>query len=177
MSFRDEAVEANAAYAAGFPAGDRPAEPTRRVAVLACMDARLRPEDLLGIELGQAHVVRNAGGRVTDDVVRSLLLSTSVLGTREAVVLHHTGCGLLGATNEELRARVGEVTGAGVDEVDFLPFDDAERALRDDVAALAGDPRLPFERVIGFEVDVATGRAREVVSSSGEADRDADSEA
>lgn len=165
MSFRDEAFRANAAYAAGFPAGERSAEPTRRVAVLACMDARLRPEDLLGLGLGEAHVVRNAGGRVTDDVVRSLLVSTAVLGTREAVVLHHTGCGMLGATNAGLRDRVVEVTGARADGVDFLPFDDAEGALRDDVAALAEDPRLPFERVSGFEVDVATGRLREVAVS------------
>jgi carbonic anhydrase len=162
MSFRDEALEANAAYAAGFPAGERPAEPTRSVAVLACMDARLRPEDLLGLGLGEAHVVRNAGGRVTGDVVRSLLLSTAVLGTREAVVLHHTDCGLLGSTNEGLRSRVVEVIGVSVDEVDFLPFGDADVALREDVAAIAGDPRLRFEQVTGFVVDISSGRLREI---------------
>ena len=162
MSFRDEALEANAAYAAGFPAGERPAPPTRRVAVLACMDARLRPEDALGLALGEAHVIRNAGGRVTDDVVRSLMLSTAVLGVREAAVLHHTGCGLLGVTNASLRALVTERTGERIDAVDFLPFNDADRALLDDVEALAGDVRLALERVSAFRLDIGTGRLHEI---------------
>ena len=162
MSFRDEALRANAVHAADFPAGDLPAPPSRRVAVLTCMDARVRPEEALGIGLGEAHVLRNAGGRVTDDVVRSLLVSTAILGTREAVVVHHTDCGLLGATNDELRARVAASSGAAAHDVDFLPFDDADRAVLDDVGAIVGDPRLAFERVSGFVYDVRTGRLREV---------------
>jgi carbonic anhydrase len=162
MSFRDEALEANAAHAAGFPVGDRPARPSRGVAVVTCMDARLRPEDALGIGPGEAHVIRNAGGRVTDDVVRSLLVSTAVLGTREAAVVHHTDCGLLGATNDELRAHVAHSSGATADDVDFLPFDDADRAVLDDVRTIVADPRLTFERVSGFLYDVRTGRLREV---------------
>ncbi len=163
MSFRDEVLEANAAYVAAFALGDRAAPPTRRVAVLACMDARLRPEDALGLSLGEAHVIRNAGGRVTDDVVRSLMLSTAVLGTREAAVVHHTDCGLLGMTNEILRARITELTGEDASEVDFLPFDDAERTLLDDVLAIERDPRLAFDAVSGFIYDVRSGRMREVV--------------
>jgi carbonic anhydrase len=166
MSFREQALEANAAFAAGFAAGERPPAPSRRVAVLACMDARLRPEDALGISLGEAHVIRNAGGRVTDDVVRSLLVSCAVLGTREAAVVHHTDCGLLGATNDALRERVHSVTGRGAGEVDFLTFEDADRALLDDVLAIEGDPRLPFVEVTGFLYDVRTGRLREVGSGS-----------
>lgn len=162
MTFRDEALEANEAYAARVEAIDRAAPPTRRVAVLACMDARLRPEDALGLALGEAHVIRNAGGRATDDAVRSLMLSSAVLGTRVAVVIHHTDCGLLGTTNEALRARVAEVTGHEAADTDFLPFDDAERTLRDDVRAIAGDPRLAFAEVTGFIYDVRTGRLREV---------------
>jgi carbonic anhydrase len=162
VSFRDEALEANAAYASAFVATDRAAPPSRRVAVLACMDARLRPEEALGLALGEAHVIRNAGGRVTDDAVRSLVLSSAVLGTRGAAVVHHTDCGLLGATNEDLRARVADSTGMQVGEIDFLPFDDAERALIDDVRAITRDPRLAFEAVSGFLYDVRTGRLREV---------------
>lgn len=164
MSFRDEALAANADYAAGFAERDREAAPTRRVAVVACMDARLRPEDALGLSLGEAHVVRNAGGRVTDDVVRSLMLSSAVLGTREAVVIHHTDCGLLGATNDELRKRVAEITGQDVSATDFLPFDDAEGTLIDDVRAIEGDARLAFDDVTGLLYDVRTGRLREVVT-------------
>lgn len=166
MSFRQEALEANAAFVGGFVAGERLAAPSRRVAVLACMDARLRPEDALGISLGEAHVIRNAGGRVTDDVVRSLMVSSAVLDTREAVVVHHTDCGLLGTTNEELRARVRAVTGQHAEEVDFLTADDQERALLDDVLAIEGDPRLAFREVTGFLYDVRTGRLREVGSGS-----------
>ena len=162
MSFRDEALEANTSYASAFVATERAAPPSRRVAVLACMDARVQPEDALGLALGEGHVIRNAGGRVTDDVIRSLVLSWAVLGTREAAVVHHTDCGLLGATNEDLRAHVAELTGSQVGEIDFLPFDDAERALLDDVRAITRDPRLAFDAVSGFLYDVRTGRLREV---------------
>ena len=164
MSFRDEALAANADYAAGLAERDRAASPSRRVAVVACMDARLRPEDALGLSLGDAHVIRNAGGRVTDDVVRSLMLSSAVLGTREAVVIHHTDCGLLGATNDGLRERVSEVTGQDAPTTDFLPFDDAEGTLSDDVWAIEGDARLAFDHVTGFIYNVRTGRLREVVT-------------
>jgi carbonic anhydrase len=164
VSFRDEALASNERYAAGLAERDRGSSPTRRVAVVACMDARLRPEDALGLSLGEAHVIRNAGGRVTDDVVRSLMLSTAVLGTREAVVIHHTDCGLFGATNEGLRERVAEVTGQDVPMTDFLPFDDAEGTLIDDVRAIEGDARLAFDAVTGLIYDVRTGRLREVVA-------------
>ena len=122
------------------------------------MDARLRPEDALGLALGEAHVIRNAGGRVTDDVVRSLMLSSAVLGTRRVAVIHHTDCGLLGATDEMLRDRVAAATGERVDDVEFLAFDDAEGTLLDDVRAIEQDARLPFDEVSGFLYDVATGR-------------------
>jgi carbonic anhydrase len=164
MSFRERALEANAAFVAGFPSEERTAVPSRRVAVLACMDARVRPEDALGISLGEAHVIRNAGGRVTDDVVRSLILSSAVLDTKEAVVVHHTDCGLLGTTNEELRVRVHEVTGRRVEDVDFLAFHDQDRTLLDDVLAIERDQRLAFDEVTGFLYDVRTGRLREVAS-------------
>ncbi len=163
MSFRDEALAANADYAAGVAERDRAASPSRRVAVVACMDARLRPEDALGLSLGEAHVIRNAGGRVTDDVVRSLMLSSAVLGTREAVVIHHTDCGLLGVTNDGLRERVAEITGQNV-QTDFLPFDDAEGAVISDMRAIEGDTRLAFDAVTGLIYDVRTGRLREVVT-------------
>ena len=163
MSCRGEALAANEAYATKFDVRDLQAPPTRQVVVVACMDARLRPEDALGLGLGEAHVIRNAGGRGTDDVVRSLIISSAVLGTRALAVVHHTDCGLLGATNEGLSVRVTEVTGepAGID---FLPFDDAERTLAEDVRVIERDPRLPFEEVTGLLYDVRTGRVREVTS-------------
>jgi carbonic anhydrase len=164
VSFRDEALAANEHYAAGFPERDRAASPTRRVAVVACMDARLRPEDALGLSLGEAHVIRNAGGRVTDDVLRSLMLSSAVLGTREAAVIHHTDCGLLGATNDDLRERVAEITGEDVGATDFLPFDDSEGTLIGDVRAIEGDARLAFDDVTGLIYDVRTGRLREIAT-------------
>lgn len=162
MSFRDDALAANEAYGATFDRRRREAPPSRRVAVVACMDARLRPEDALGLALGEAHVIRNAGGRVTDDVVRSLMLSSAVLGTRQAVVIHHTDCGLLGASDAALRARVTQVTGEDVGDLRFLPFDDAEGALLDDVRAIEQDRRLAFGSVNGFLYDVTTGLLREV---------------
>ena len=130
------------------------------------MDARLRPEDALGLALGEAHVIRNAGGRVTDDVVRSLMLSSAVLGTRRVAVIHHTDCGLLGTTDEILRDRVAAVTGERVDDLEFLAFDDAESTLLDDVRAIEQDARLPFDEVSGFIFEVDTGRLREVSPSA-----------
>jgi len=164
VSFRDEAIAANDAYARSFPRAERTAPPTRRVAVLACMDARLRPEEALGLALGEAHVIRNAGGRATGDAVRSLMLSSAVLGTREAVVIHHTDCGLLGATDEELRSIVSEATGEDASTVDFLAFEDADRTLAADVETIVSDPRLPFTEVTGFIFDVETGALREARS-------------
>src|SRR6476659_10400260 len=96
--------------------------PARGVAIVACMDARLHPETFLGLDIGDAHVIRNAGGRASDDALRSLIISNRLLGTNEYLVIHHTDCGMLTFSNEELRQRLAEETGADASEFDFMPF-------------------------------------------------------
>jgi carbonic anhydrase len=120
---------------------------------------------LLGLEPGDAHVVRNAGGRATEDALRSLLISTWLMGTREILVIHHTDCGLAGATDASIAAAVSEAGGPDLSEVAFHAFGDAERCLRDDVERIRGlgDRLPPGARVTGLEYDVRTGRIREVV--------------
>jgi carbonic anhydrase len=118
------------------------AMPARRTTVVTCMDARIDPLALVGFSLGDAHVLRNAGGRVTEDVLRSLTLSTQVLGVRHVVIVHHTGCGLEGATNEGLHRELAALTGREVD-IDFRPIADFASALRADVDAVLECPFLP----------------------------------
>jgi carbonic anhydrase len=130
--------------------------PSRRIAVVTCMDARIDVFAALGLALGEAHVIRNAGGRVTDDVLRSLALSTHVLGVDTVVVMQHTKCGLAGVTDEELR----EATGA---DLGFFPIDDHAAALREDLDILLETPYLePMKHVAGFVFDVETGEITEV---------------
>jgi carbonic anhydrase len=151
-------LEATRGYATARANIDDP-RPSRRLAVVTCMDARIDVFAVLGLHLGEAHVIRNAGGRVTEDVLRSLALSTGVLGVDTAIVMQHTRCGLAGVTDEALR----ELTGA---DLGFLPIDDHAAALRDDVALLAGTPYLSRLRLIaGLVYDVDTGRLDDVVRS------------
>ena len=155
-------LKANQRYAASFTKGDLPMPPSRRVAVVACMDARLDPARVLGLEEGDAHVVRNAGGR-TADAVRSLVISQQLLGTREIVVLHHTDCGMLTFTDAQLRQKLRDELGAETDTA-FWSFQDLEQSVRDDVAAIRESPLLlKGVPVTGFVYDVKTGRLRQVV--------------
>jgi carbonic anhydrase len=164
MSALDEVLAANARYAAGFTKGGLPAPPARRFAVLTCMDARLDPAKAFGLEEGDAHVVRNAGGRASDDAIRSLVISYKLLGTRHFLVIHHTDCGMLTFTNEELRASLRRDLGADASGIDFLPFSDLEESVRADVATLRASPLLPKDIPIdGLIYDVRTGRLRAVV--------------
>lgn len=131
--------------------------PSRHLAVVTCMDARIDVFAALGLLLGEAHVIRNAGGRVTDDVLRSLALSCHVLGVETVVVMQHTKCGLAGVTDEELRAATGADLG-------FFPIDDHAAALREDIELLAGTPFLhPVKVVAGFVYDVESGAIDDVV--------------
>lgn len=156
-------LEANRRYAERFDGGALPARPVRALVVLTCMDARLDPLPALGLALGDAHVVRNAGGRASEDAIRSLIVSTHLLGTREVVVIHHTGCGLEGVTDEELRTRVREATGADTSGLAFLPFEDLEGSVREDVRRIRESPFLPPDVVVsGFVQDVRTGSLRRV---------------
>ncbi len=164
MSVLNELIEANRRFAEGFDKGDLPMPPARHVALLTCMDARLHPEKFLGLEIGEAHVIRNAGGRASGDAIRSLIISTKLLGTREFVVIHHTDCGMLTFTSEELQKRLTEETGADASGIDFLTFADLEESVRDDVRRIRESPFIPDEvPVSGFVYDVRTGQLQQVV--------------
>jgi carbonic anhydrase len=127
------------------------------------MDARMDLEQILGLQTGDAHILRNAGGRATEDMIRSLAISSLLLGTREFMVIHHTRCGMASHSNEEIRAVVRERTGGDASRIDFLPFTDLEESVREDVRALRESPLLPRAvDVRGFVYDVVTGRVTEV---------------
>src|SRR3954463_16297132 len=125
MSTTDELLQANAEYARTFDRGDLPMPPARRVAILTCMDARIVPSKQLGLEEGDAHVIRNAGGRARD-ALRSLVISERLLGTKEIVVIHHTDCGMLTFTNRDLHAKVKQDLAEVSSSIDFLPFADVD---------------------------------------------------
>ena len=166
MAVFDKFLEANERYAESFDEGDLPAPPSRRVAVVTCMDARLHPEDFLGIELGGAHLIRNAGGRVSEDAIRSLVISQRLLGTNEVVVLHHTDCGMMSFENEDLAAKIQEDLGVDASDQDFLTFSDLEQSVRDDVETLENSELIPDDVTIaGAIYEVETGKVREVVRS------------
>jgi carbonic anhydrase len=160
MAVTDEFLEANTRYAAQFTKGHLPMPPARKVAVLACMDARLDPARALGLEEGDAHVIRNAGGRAAD-ALRSLIISQQLLGTREVVVIHHTDCGMLTFTDAGLREKLKRELGQDAG-FPFLSFSDLERSVRDDVATLRASAFLLPVPLRGFVYDVKTGRLREV---------------
>lgn len=163
MSALPELRAANERYAASFTRGDLPMPPARRVAILTCMDARLDPAQFLGLQEGDAHVIRNAGGRASADALRSLIISQQLLGTREVVVIHHSDCGMLTFTNEELQGRLTAGSGADASGIDFLPFSDLAQSVRDDVAAIRNSPFVPEDiPVSGFIYDVRTGRLQPV---------------
>jgi carbonic anhydrase len=162
MAVIDELVQANEAYARTFDRGDLPLPPARRVAILTCMDARIIPSNALGLEEGDAHVIRNAGGRARD-ALRSIIISQRLLGTRELAVIHHTDCGMLTFTNRDLREKVKEDLGQDTGEFDFLPFADLDESVRQDVEFLHATQLLnPDTLIRGFVYDVRTGRLREV---------------
>ncbi len=164
MTSFDEFKQANEQYVARFEAGDLPTPPARKVAVVTCMDARLHPEEFLGLELGDAHVIRNAGGRVSDDAIRSLVISERLLGTEEVVVIHHTDCGMLTFSNEDLTAKIKEDLGVDASGQDFLPFSDLEESVRGDVEKIRASDLIPDDiSVSGVIYDVKTGQLREVV--------------
>jgi carbonic anhydrase len=156
---RDTLLRGNAAYAEHFDHGDLGPEPRKHLAAVTCMDTRLDVYALLGLQLGDAHVIRNAGGRVTDDVLRSLIVSIEILGVHTVAVIQHTECGMTKTTNAELRAIVQERRGVEPADIDFLPIDDHTTTVRNDVEFLRTNPFLPPDlEVFGFLYDVRTGR-------------------
>ena len=160
MGIIDGLLENNAAYAREMSQGDLPPAPAKKLVVLACMDARIDVRRILGLELGDAHIIRNAGGSVTQDVLRSLVISQHVLGTREVLVIHHTECGMLGLDEDEVKARVEQEAGAAP-PFTLGAFSDLEENLRSSVKRIDSSSFLRFQTVRGFVYDVRTGRLRE----------------
>ena len=153
-----EILERNRTFAEAFQFGGLPAPPAERLAVITCMDARILPLGVFGLEAGNAHIIRNAGGRVTGDVLRSLAVSTHVLGVRYVAVVHHTECGMARATEEELRRVVREATGADTDDVEFGTIADLRQSVLHDVELVRRSPMLSDDLLVaGFLYDVRTG--------------------
>ena len=159
MSVVDEVKSANEQYAGGFTKGDLPMPPGRRFAVVTCMDARLDPAKFLGLEEGDAHVIRNAGGLVNDETMRSLVISHHLLGTQEAIVIGHTDCGMLTFTNDDIHGKLGPES----ESIDFQPFPDAAERVRSSVETIRSSPLLPDSfAATGFVYDVTTGKLNAV---------------
>jgi len=157
----DELLSRNKKYAAGFP-GPAPLPPALRLAIVACMDSRLDVHGALGLAIGDAHVIRNAGGVVTDDVIRSLVISQRLLGTREIVLIHHTDCGMVKFTDDELKSAIEQDTGI---RPSWAPetFADSAEDVRQSIARIQASPFLPKkDSVRGFVYDEKTGRLAEV---------------
>jgi carbonic anhydrase len=162
MTISDELLRNAERYADGFDKGDLPLPPAKKVAVVACMDARLNPYGLLGLEEGDAHVIRNAGGVVTDDEIRSLAISQHLLGTEEILLIHHTDCGMLTFTDDEFRRRLEHQTGIKP-EWAAETFSDLEQDVRQSVRRIKASPFIPRkDSVRGFIYEVETGLLREV---------------
>src|ERR687895_129006 len=162
MSVTDELVANNEAYAARFDKGDLPLPPARKVAVVACMDARLNPYGILGLSEGDAHIIRNAGGVVTDDEIRSPAISQRLLGTEEIILIHHTDCGMLTFTDDEFKRQIQKETGIKP-EWAAEAFNDLDEDVRQSIARIKASPFIPRKDSIrGFVYEVETGRLREV---------------
>jgi carbonic anhydrase len=158
----DELVDNAQAYAQTFDRGELPLPPAKRVAIVACMDARLNPYGLLGLEEGDAHVIRNAGGVITDDEIRSLSISQRLLGTEEIMLIHHTDCGMLTFGDDDFRRQVQEDTGVKP-EWAAEAFSDLDEDVRQSIARIKASPFIPRkDQVRGFVYDVHDGRLREV---------------
>jgi carbonic anhydrase len=161
MSASDELVRNAGRYAEGFTQGSLPMPPAKGVAVVACMDARLNVYGLLGLKEGDAHVIRNAGGVITDDVVRSLTISQRLLGTTEIVLIHHTSCGMLTFSDDAVKAQIAEDTGIRP-AFALEAFSDVDEDVRQSIARIQASPFIPHKNVRGFVYEVEKGTLREV---------------
>jgi carbonic anhydrase len=162
MSVTDELLANAGRYAEAFDRGSLPMPPAKRIAVLACMDARINPYGLLGLGEGDAHVIRNAGGVVSDDAIRSLAISQRLLGTEEILLIHHTDCGMLTFKDDDFRRQIQQDTGIKP-EWAAEAFDDLEEDVRQSIARIKASPFIPKkDQIRGFVYDVASGRLAEV---------------
>jgi carbonic anhydrase len=159
----DELIEHNRGYAQRFDLGHLQTPPAKQLVILTCMDSRMDLEQLLGLRVGDAHMIRNAGGIATDDAIRSLILSTHLLGTRAIAVIQHTQCGLMSITDEEFRWRLSTQTGRDASHLQFHAFRDIDENITDQVLHIRQHPFLPKQiQVRGYAYDVATGALREI---------------
>jgi carbonic anhydrase len=164
MSVTDELLGNNERYAAGFDKADLPMPPAKKLAVIACMDARIVVSRILGLEEGDAHVIRNAGGVVTDDEIRSLAISQRLLGTEEIVLIHHTDCGMLTFTDDEFKQSIQDDTGIKP-EWAAEAFKDLDDDVRQSIARIKASPFIPHKDAVrGFVYEVETGKLREVTA-------------
>jgi carbonic anhydrase len=162
VSVIDDLVRNADDYRDSFQSGDLPLPPAKRVAIVACMDARLNPYGLLGLHEGDAHVIRNAGGVITDDEIRSLSISQRLLGTQEIMLIHHTDCGMLTFRDDDFRRQIQQDTGIKP-EWAVETFDDLDNDVRQSIARIKASPFIPNkDSVRGFVYEVETGRLREV---------------
>jgi carbonic anhydrase len=162
MSVTDELLANNAAYAEAFDKGDLPMPPGKKIAIVACMDARLNVYGALGLQEGVAHVIRNAGGVVTDDAIRSLAISQRLLGTEEIILIHHTDCGMLTFTDDEFKRSIQDDVGIKP-EWAAEAFSDLDEDVRQSIARIEASPFIPRkDSVRGFVLDVTSGALREV---------------
>ncbi|MGT2722071.1 beta-class carbonic anhydrase [Streptococcus porcinus] len=163
MSYFKSFMSANSAYVELHGTAHLPLKPKTRVAIVTCMDSRLHVAQALGLALGDAHILRNAGGRVTDDMIRSLVISQQQMGTREIVVLHHTDCGAQTFTNQSFAEHIQQKLGIDVSDQDFLPFQDVAESVREDMRLLQESPLIPDDVDInGAVYDVDTGKMTQV---------------
>ena len=162
MAVTDELLANNDAFAASFDKGDTPMPPARKVAVVPCMDARLHVSKLLGLDVGDAHIIRNAGGVVSDDAIRSLVISQRLLGTEEIILIHHTDCGMLTFNDDAVKAQINADTGIRPPFA-LEAFADVDEDVRQSIARVRASPFIPHRNNLrGFVYDVKTGRLREV---------------
>ena len=162
MSVTDELLQRNQHYARSFAKGDLPMPPARKLVVVACMDARLNPYGALGLQEGDAHIIRNAGGVVTDDAIRSLTISQRLLGTREIVLIHHTDCGMLTFQDDDVKAAIEKDTGLRPPFA-LEAFSDLEEDVRQSIRRIQASPFIPHKDAVrGFVYDVRSGQLNEV---------------
>src|SRR4051794_17831985 len=167
MAVLDKILDSNEEYTRNFRYGALSIPPARKLAVLACMDARLNVNEALGLDTGDAHIIRNAGGIATDDAIRSLIISHELLGTQEFLVVNHTDCGMLTFTDENLRKRLSEKYDTDSAGLQFYPFPDLEANVKDQVDKIKSIPFLPKHiPVYGFVYDVRTGKIKEATRAT-----------
>ena len=164
MSYFENFLKANQAYVELHGDLHLSIKPKTKVAIVTCMDSRLHVAPALGLALGDAHILRNAGGRVTEDMIRSLVISQQQMGTREIVVLHHTDCGAQTFQNKDFQEHLKRELGVDVSDQDFLPFQDIDESVREDMRLLKDSPLIPDDVVIsGAVYDVDTGSMRQIL--------------